>query len=87
MSRPMRYPEMYPPEEGEYHPMAVGHTMFLDEINRDGAKTVLEYLQESDAPMHVAQLRMLGGAMQRVATEVAAFAHRQSQIMTNLAAF
>jgi FAD/FMN-containing dehydrogenase len=87
MLRPMRYPEMYPPEEGEYHPTAVGHTMFLERIGRDEAKTILGYLQESDAPMRVSQLRVLGGAMHRVADDATAFAHRQSQIMANLAAF
>ena len=87
MLRPMRYPEMYPPEDGEYHPTAVGHTMFLERIGKDEAQTILEYLQDSDAPMRVAQLRVLGGAMQRVADDATAFAHRQSQIMANLAAF
>ncbi len=87
MLRPMRYPEMYPPEDGEYHPTAVGHTMFLERIGKAEAQTMLEYLQDSDAPMRVAQLRVLGGAMQRVAGDATAFAHRQSRIMANLAAF
>ena len=38
-------------------------------------------------PMRVAQLRVLGGAMARVPVEATAFAHRQSRIMVNLAAF
>ena len=87
MVRPMRYPEMYPPEEGDYHPTAVAHTMFIDQIDRDVAKTILDYLQASDAAMRVAQLRVLGGAMARVPDDATAFAHRRSRIMVNLAAF
>jgi FAD/FMN-containing dehydrogenase len=85
--RPMRYPEMFPPEQEDYHPTAVGRTLFVDTINRQVAETILEYLQASDASMRVAQLRVLGGAMARVPAEATAFAHRRSRIMVNLAAF
>jgi FAD/FMN-containing dehydrogenase len=87
MVRPMRYPEIYPPEDGGYHPTAVGHTMFIDTIDREAAETIMEYLQASDATMRVAQLRVLGGAMGRVPVEATAFAHRRSRILVNLAAF
>ena len=87
MLHPMRYPEIYPPEESDYHPTAIGHTMFLDTIDRDVAETIFDYLQSSDATMRVAQLRVLGGAMARVPVEATAFAHRRSRIMVNLAAF
>jgi hypothetical protein len=87
MLRPMRYPEMYPPEEGEYHPTAVGHTLFLDRVDLDVAGTILDYLQNSDAPVRVVQLRVLGGAVARVPVDATAFAHRRSKIMANVAAF
>jgi len=87
MVRPMRYPEIYPPEDDSYHPTAVGRTMFVDAIDRDAAETIVEHLQASDATMRVAQLRVLGGAMARVPAEATAFAHRASRIMVNLAAF
>jgi FAD binding domain/Major Facilitator Superfamily len=87
MVRPMPYPEMYLPEDEDYHPTAVGHTMFVDAIDGDVAQTVMKYLQDSDATMRVAQLRVLGGAMARVAPDATAFAHRGSRIMVNVAAF
>jgi FAD/FMN-containing dehydrogenase len=87
MVRPMTYPEMFPPEEGDYHPTAVAHTMFVDTVDRDVAETIMEYLQASDAAVRVAQLRVLGGAMARVPVEATAFAHRRSRIMVNVAAF
>jgi FAD/FMN-containing dehydrogenase len=85
--RPMPYPEIYPPEEGDYHPTAVGRTMFVDKIDRDVGEMIVEYLLASDAVMRVAQLRVLGGAMARVPAEATAFAHRSSPIMVNVAAF
>jgi len=86
MLRPMPYPEVYPPEEEGYHPVATGHTMFVDTIGRPEAATILEHLGTSTAMMGVAQLRTLGGAMARVPVDVTAFAHRQSKIMVNVAA-
>lgn len=87
MLRPMRYPEMYPPEEdGEYHPIAAARTMFLDHVTRAEAEMILERLQRSTGSMAVTQLRVLGGAMARVPSDATAFAHRQSKIMANLAA-
>jgi FAD/FMN-containing dehydrogenase len=87
MLKPMPYPEIYPPEEGDYHPTAVARTMFIDTIDRDVSQTILEHLRASDAPMRVAQIRVLGGAMPRVPAEATAFAHRSSRIMVNVAAF
>jgi len=84
--RPMPYPEVYPPEEEGYHPVATAHTMFVDTIGPPEAETILEHLGTSTAMMGVAQLRTLGGAMARVPADATAFAHRQSKIMVNVAA-
>ena len=86
MLKPMSYPEIYPPEEGEYHPVAAARTMFVDKIDLPVAKTIVERLQASTAMMKVAQLRVLGGAMARVPADATAFAHRTSRIMVNVAA-
>lgn len=86
MLRPMRYPEMYPPEEdGDYHPVAAARTMFLDHVTRADAELILDRLQRSTGSMAVTQLRVLGGAMARFPSNATAFAHRQSKIMANLA--
>jgi FAD/FMN-containing dehydrogenase len=86
MVRPMTYPEIYPPDDDEYHPLAVNRTMFVDTIDRGAADLIMERLQASTGEMAVAQLRVLGGAMARVPADATAFAHRASRIMVNLAA-
>lgn len=86
MLRPMRYPEIYPPEEGGYHPVAASRTMFVDAIDRSVAETILNHLEASTGSLAVAQLRVLGGAMARVLADATAFAHRSSKMMVNLAA-
>jgi hypothetical protein len=85
--RPMPYPEIYPPDEGDYHPTAVAHTMFIDQVDQDTAERIDQFLRASDAAMRVAQLRVLGGAMARVPDDATAFAHRRSRIMVNIATF
>jgi hypothetical protein len=87
MVRPIRYPEMYPPEDESYRPTAVTHTMFVDTVDQGVAETIMKHLEASDASMRVAQLRVLGGAMARVPADATAFAHRASKIMVNVASF
>jgi FAD/FMN-containing dehydrogenase len=86
MVKPMPYPEIYPPEDEAYHPVASARTMFIDTIDRSVAETIVEYLQTSSAQMAAAQIRVLGGAMARVPADATAFAHRSSRIMVNVAA-
>jgi len=87
MVRPMRYPEVFPPEDPSFHPTAVGRTMFVERVDRQAAETILDFLRRSDASMRAAQVRVLGGAMARVPAGSTAFAHRQSPILINVAAF
>jgi FAD/FMN-containing dehydrogenase len=90
MLRSMPYPEMYPPDDPDYHPIAANRTMFLDRVDQDVAQLIVERIDEhmrtSNAQMAVAQLRVLGGAMARVPVDATAFAHRSSRIMVNVAA-
>jgi FAD/FMN-containing dehydrogenase len=86
MIRPMKYPEIYLPEENSYHPVAAARTMFVDRIDHPVAEMILDHIKASTASMAVAQLRVLGGAMARVPVDATAFAHRNSRIMVNVAA-
>jgi berberine-like enzyme len=87
MVRPSTYPEMFPPEDPDYHPTAVSRTMFMDHVDRPVAETIMQFLEASDASLRVAQLRVLGGAISRVPADATAYAHRASKIMVNVAAF
>lgn len=85
--KPMAYPEIFIPEEEGYRPTAVARNLFADQVDRDAATLILDYLQASDAPMRVAQLRVLGGAVDRVPADATAYAHRGRPLMVNVAAF
>jgi FAD/FMN-containing dehydrogenase len=87
MVKPGPYIGMYPPEDPNYRPTAVARTMFVNSIDLQAARTIHDYLSKSDAPMRVAQLRALGGAMARVPADATAFAHRSKPMLVNVAAF
>ncbi|HEX5993732.1 MAG TPA: FAD-binding oxidoreductase [Jiangellales bacterium] len=86
MLKPMRYPEIYGPEPEDYHPVSVGRNLFLDDVTVDRAAHILERIQASTAMMSATQLRVLGGAVSRVAADGTAYAHRDRRIMANVAA-
>ena len=85
--KPIRYPEMFPPEEQGYRPTAVARTMFLDHVATRDAALMLDRLAATDAPMRAVQLRVLGGAMGRVAPDATAYAHRSARIMAIVVSF
>ncbi len=85
--KPMPYAEMFPPEEGDYRPIAVGQTMFLDHVDEAMAATMLRHLEASDASMKAVQLRALGGAMARVPADATAFAHRAAPVLGIVVSF
>jgi FAD/FMN-containing dehydrogenase len=85
--KPISYPELFPPEEGDYRPTAVGRTLFMDRVGPDEGRAIIEAIEASDAPMRAVQLRPLGGAMSRVAPDATAFAHRSSRIMGVVVSF
>jgi FAD/FMN-containing dehydrogenase len=87
MVKPQPYVAMYPPEDPNYHPTAVARTMFVDSIDIPTAETIVDYLSRSDAPMRVAQIRALGGALSRIPADATAFAHREKPMLVNVAAF
>ena len=78
---------MYPPDDPDYRPSAVGTTMFVESIGHDEAAVILERLAASDAAIRAVQLRVLGGAVARVPVDATAYAHRTKRIMVNVATF
>ena len=85
LMRPMKYPEVYPDEQG-HGPYAVARAMFAGSVGPRQAQTILERVAESSATLAACEIRVLGGAMARVPADATAFAHRQSRIMINVAA-
>ena len=47
MLRPMSYPEIYMPDEEDYHPIAVGQTRFADHVDEAAAATILDRITDS----------------------------------------
>lgn len=86
MVRPMPYPGMFTPQDPDYHPTMVTRNMYVNQVDRDVAETILEHLRAPDVPMRIAQLRVLGGAIARVPADATAYAHRASRIMVNVVA-
>jgi len=85
MVKPMRYPEIYPPAQGN-HPVASIRTRFLEKIDGSMSEAIAAHLRASTAQMGAIEIRVLGGAMTRVSADATAFAHRSSRIMVNIAA-
>jgi FAD/FMN-containing dehydrogenase len=86
MVREMPYPEMFPPRDENFRPVAVARTLFTEGVDHGTAQTILDRMERSTAPMPAVQLRVLGGAMARVPAGATAFAHRERRIMANVAA-
>lgn len=85
MLQPMKYPEIYQEEEA-FHPVAYGHTLFMDGVDEAVATSIIEGVQKSTAMMSVVNLRALGGAYGRVSNDATAYAHRSRAVMGNVAA-
>jgi FAD/FMN-containing dehydrogenase len=64
----------------------VARSFFVDAVDSDTGEAILEHLQASTAPMAVAQLRVLGGAIALVPDEDTAYAHRRRRVMVALGA-
>ena len=78
--RPISLPEIYPPEEGEYHPLAAGKNMFFDRFDRGVAKTIIDRTEE-----HVRTAAPDGGrAAARPWRRDGARARRRDRVRTSL---
>jgi len=86
MVRPIRYPEMYAGAEGPAPAFAAGTNLLVDELSTGTADTILAHVETATAAIAAVQLRVLGGAMARVADDATAFGHRRARVMVNIAA-
>jgi len=87
MVRPMPYQELYRLTEGGPEPTEeVARSFFVDHVDERAGEAIVEHLRASTAPLSVAQLRVLGGAMARVPAEATAFAHRERRLMVAIGA-
>jgi FAD/FMN-containing dehydrogenase len=87
MVNPIPYPNIYPPEDESYHPLAVSKNLFIDGFDRATAEGVIARLEANDAAMRAAQIRVYGGAVSLVPNDATAYAHRDRPIMVNIAIF
>lgn len=87
MVEEMAYPDLFQPEDPDYHPTAAARTMLMDTVDSAVAQTIIDRLAACDASLRVTQIRVLGGAMGRVPADATAYAHRSSRLMVNVAAF
>jgi hypothetical protein len=87
---PMPYSGMFQPEDDSYHPIATSWTAYAQDFDRDDAQLIVDTLTsrlaDPDVQAAVVQLRLLGGAIARVAPDATAYAHRDRRIMLNTAA-
>jgi FAD/FMN-containing dehydrogenase len=86
MLRAMPYPQIYAPEDPNFHPIGANRVMFLDGVDRGDAETIVDHLEQSEARVRVAQIRVLGGAIARVRSDATAYAHRSRRVMVNVTA-
>lgn len=79
---PMPYPAMFAMTEAgtirglQHH----DRSMFLERLD-DAIGTIVAQTATATSPMAMAQIRILGGAMSRVASDATAFAHRNKPVM------
>ena len=64
----------------------MGTNLLVDELSAGGAETILAHLETATAAIAAVQVRVLGGAMARVADSATAFGHRRAKLMVNISA-
>lgn len=84
--RAIRYSEMYAGPEPPGPAFSAGTNLLLDELSARSAEAIVTHLENATAAIPVVELRVLGGAMARVADEATAFGHRKAKLMVNISA-
>ncbi|MBN9316659.1 MAG: FAD-binding oxidoreductase [Devosia sp.] len=77
---------LYIPEDPNLRPAVTTRALYMDTVGLADARTLIEHLGRTDAPMFIGQVRVLGGAAARVPVGDTAYAHRRSRILVGLLA-
>jgi len=86
MVRPIRYSQMYDGPEAPGPAFDAGTNLLIDRLSSADAETILAHVENASAALAAVQLRVLGGAMARVADAATAFGHRRARLMVNISA-
>lgn len=84
--RPGPYSMMYLPEDPTMKPAVSVRTLFRDEFDLADARAILNQLAICAAPMHMAQIRVLGGAVKHLPATATAYAHRDAGMLVGFLA-
>jgi FAD/FMN-containing dehydrogenase len=85
MLAPMPYPGMFKfNEEAEAGFPCSMRSHFLDTMDVDAAAIIIEHAERCTSPFGMVQIRVLGGALARVANDATAFAHRNAGILVGI---
>lgn len=79
--RPGPYSMMYMPEDPSMKPALSVRTLFKDGLDLAEAKAILDHVARCAAPMRMAQVRVLGGAVKRVPAQATAYGHRDAEML------
>lgn len=78
---PAPFSSMYLPEDPTMRPRIAMRTGLVDRFDTADARHFIERIEAGDAPMRIAQFRVLGGAFGRVPAGATAFAHRNRKVL------
>lgn len=78
---PVPLSALFLPEDPNMRPAVSIRTQFVDTVDLAMARRLLAELDKGEAPMRMLQIRVLGGAMARVADDATAFAHRKAKVL------
>lgn len=79
--RPAPYSSLYIFDEPGVRPAVSVRSRFTETLSLAQARSMIDSVVLNAAPMRMAQVRVLGGALARVPAGATAFAHRQSRLM------
>jgi FAD/FMN-containing dehydrogenase len=85
MAMPMPYPGIYALlAQAEQRSLVLHRSRFLSTLDDDAVDAILAAMAAPSSPAAMVQVRVLGGAMGRVAADATAFAHRGAAVMATI---